>query len=259
MAGGGASPALIRGVLLDLSLLLRVSHGGLPAFRPSAAAGAAAAVDAAASTAGAQQRRGPCVRTHVSTQQPINQSSNNPTPPPQTALSEEEQLERRIRMEIVGGGAAAASSASAASPATDGDSRGDDTSFVGGLAQALGVRGFDRQQGRPLLDPRDPLGSAMASRDGHAPGLPLSPPSPVTTPSPPPPPLTRGGGKEDVRAKYMEKLKARTVGKATAGAGGVEDEAARRTRVRRLVEATELRGEGNETGGGGRLVPAPTR
>lgn len=56
---GGSSPALIRGVLLDLSLLLRVSHGGLPAFRPSLAAGAASAAGAAATGAG---RRGTYMR-----------------------------------------------------------------------------------------------------------------------------------------------------------------------------------------------------
>lgn len=44
----------------------------------------------------------------------------------------------------------------------------------------------------------------------------------------------------------MEKLKARTAaGKAAGGAGDavLDDEAARRTRARRLVEATELRGK----------------
>lgn len=56
MAGGG-HPALIRGVLLDLNLLLRISHGGLPAFRPSTGA---AAVAEAAATAGVTSRRGPC-------------------------------------------------------------------------------------------------------------------------------------------------------------------------------------------------------
>lgn len=54
MAGGG-HPALIRGVLLDLSLLLRISHGGLPAFRPSTGAGAVAE---AAAAAGVTSRRG---------------------------------------------------------------------------------------------------------------------------------------------------------------------------------------------------------
>lgn len=231
--GGGAPPALIRGVLLDLNLLLRVSNGGLPVFRPSG--GAAAAVNATGN-----QSRGKyvhvCLRLHLTILQPVN-----PSIP--TALSEEEQLERRIRMEIVwsGGAAAAAAAASTGTESQQSPSYNDDnTSLVGGLAQALGVRGFDGQQGRPLLDPRDPLRSAMASAG--------APPPPRSSPGGPstPPPLSsraRGGSTGDVRAKYMEKLKARTaMGKVAGRADAVDDEAARRTAARRVVEATELRG-----------------
>ncbi len=159
-------------------------------------------------------------------------------------------------MEIVGGGGAFAASPPASTTSTSSSdhatvSPSGGTGFVGGLAQALGVGGFDGHQGRPLLDPRDALGSAMASR--HAAGVPPSTPPPASSPPPPSPPPDRGGkgnngGGGDVRAKYMEKLKARTAGRSAAGAGagagaGEDDEAARRTRARRLVEATERRGE----------------
>lgn len=149
-------------------------------------------------------------------------------------------------MEIVGAGHAAAAPSAPSTPSTNEGPADDNTSFVGGLAQALGVRGFDRQQGRPLLDPRDALGSAMATRLQAS-----STPPVASAAAPAAPPLLpslrsssqgagAGSSKEDVRAKYLAKLKARTAGK---GAGGEEDEAARRTRARRLVEVTERRGK----------------
>ena len=215
-------PALIKGCLLDLALLLRVSGGSLPLQR---------AATAAASTS-------------------FPSSFHPPTP--------EEELQRRIRheMRMGGGGAGGAGGQElvgsvARTLGVAGFSEGGSRDPRNALSSAVqsaqtGARGGRGRDEAQSSSSTNLFGNHTAASSVYLPPALYRPPS--------------SSSSSDVRAKYLARLQSKKStggGKESYTVQDEEDLGARQTAIRRLLEANERQGGGGDRGDRGGLLAPP--
>ncbi|KAM3569013.1 hypothetical protein VYU27_008878 [Nannochloropsis oceanica] len=242
-------PTLIKGVILDLSLLLRLSSGGLPLVRTATPA---AGVDSSALS---------------SRQRP---------------LLPEDELERRIRLEMFGsgfagerGGGAVGRGGGLGSQMQQQEAEGK-TDMISTLARTLGVTGFESGGGGGR-DPREAFSSAIIASSSTVTST-ASSLDPVCFPGAPAHSLfpfsssasfassssSSSSPTADVRNKYLARLRAKGQNQkhnnssnnssSSNGSRDNNDLAIRHNRVRRLMEARDGGRDGGREGGseGGR-------